>query len=108
MHKSTSESGTLREILIYAQACAMQLLPRGHASHRHSAVDWSKPADQWPPELRSVRAYDVVQRPGDVLYLPQSRAASRTACLTASRRHGFVSLQVPHALHHKPRSEPTM
>ena len=49
----------------------MQLLPRGHASHRHSAVDWSKPADQWPPELRSVRAYDVVQRPGDVLYLPQ-------------------------------------
>ncbi len=64
--------GTRRFILADPEeACAMNLLPRGHASHRHSAVDWSKPADQWPPELRSVGAYDVVQRPGDVLYLPQ-------------------------------------
>ena len=64
--------GTRRFILADPEeACAMHLLPRGHASHRHSAVDWSQPADQWPAELRSVRAYDVVQRPGDVLYLPQ-------------------------------------
>ena len=74
----------------------MQLLPRGHASHRHSSVDWSQPADQWPAELRSVAAYDVVQRPGDVLYLPQSCAASQTACSTESRRHGFIS---PHRYH---------
>ena len=25
------------------EACAMHLLPRGHASHRHSAVDWKNP-----------------------------------------------------------------
>ena len=41
--------GTRRFILADPEeACAMSLLPRGHASHRHSAVDWSKPADQWP------------------------------------------------------------
>jgi hypothetical protein len=64
--------GTRRFILADPEeACAMQLLPRGHASHRHSSVDWSQPSGRWPAELRSVRAYDVVQRPGDVLYLPQ-------------------------------------
>ena len=53
------------------EACAMDLLPRDAPSARHSPHDWSADPQKWPPGLRDARAYDVLQRPGDVLYLPQ-------------------------------------
>jgi len=51
--------------------CAMYLLAKNHPSGRHSAVDWSNP-DSWDkfPLFPSMPAHEVVQRPGDFLYLP--------------------------------------
>ena len=45
-------------------------LPRG-TRRTATRLSIGVTCDQWPAELRSVRAYDAVQRPGDVLYLPQ-------------------------------------
>jgi hypothetical protein len=52
-------------------SCDMYLLPKNHPSGRHSEVDWSNP-DSWEkfPRFPTMPAHEVVQRPGDFLYLP--------------------------------------
>ena len=49
---------------------AMYLLAKNHLSGRHSKVDWSNP-DPWEkfPDFPTMPAHEVVQRPGDFLYL---------------------------------------
>jgi len=51
--------------------CDMYLLAKNHPSGRHSEVDWSNP-DGWEnfPKFPTMPAHEVVQRPGDFLYLP--------------------------------------
>ena len=51
--------------------CDMYLLAKNHPSGRHSKVDWSNP-DSWEefPDFPTMPAHEVVQRPGDFLYLP--------------------------------------
>ena len=48
----------------------MNLLPRGHPSARHSAVDWSDPDLESYPTFADARVNEVVMLPCDVLYLP--------------------------------------
>ena len=63
---------SLRYILVAPEdSCDMYLLGRNHPSGRHSAVDWSKP-DSWGdfPDFPTMPAHEVVQEPGDMLYLP--------------------------------------
>ena len=48
----------------------MNLLPRGHPSARHSAVDWSDPDLESFPTFAKATVNEVVLQPGDVLYLP--------------------------------------
>ncbi|KAK7234419.1 tRNAPhe (7-(3-amino-3-carboxypropyl)wyosine37-C2)-hydroxylase [Aureococcus anophagefferens] len=52
-------------------SCDMYLLAKNHPSGRHSEVDWSNP-DSWDkfPRFPTMKAHEVVQRPGDFLYLP--------------------------------------
>ena len=53
-------------------ACDMYLHPLGHPSARQSRVDWSRP-ESWLPEFprfASMPAHEIVQEPGDALYLP--------------------------------------
>lgn len=53
-----------------SQCVNMNLLPRGHPSARHSAVDWSNPdLDNFPTFVKT-HVNEVVLQPGDVLYLP--------------------------------------
>ena len=50
----------------------MYLHPLGHPSARQSRVDWSRP-ESWLPEFprfASMPAHEIVQEPGDALYLP--------------------------------------
>ncbi|KAJ1451082.1 hypothetical protein M885DRAFT_530652 [Pelagophyceae sp. CCMP2097] len=64
--------GRRRYILVDpAESCHMHLLPKDHPSGRHSAVDWSKP-ESWAafPDFPTMQAHEVVQQPGDFLYLP--------------------------------------
>ena len=65
--------GRRRYILVDpAQGCCdMYLLPKDHPSGRHSEVDWSKPAT-WGkfPRFAGMPSHEVVQEPGDMLYLP--------------------------------------
>jgi len=64
--------GRRRYILVDPDdSCAMYLLAKNHPSGRHSAVDWSKP-ETWDayPKFPAMLAHEVVQRPGDFLYLP--------------------------------------
>ena len=64
--------GRRRYILVAPEdSCDMYLLGRNHPSGRHSAVDWSKP-ESWAdyPDFPTMPAHEVVQEPGDMLYLP--------------------------------------
>ena len=64
-------TGERRYILAHPNQCKnMALLPIGHPSGRHSAVDWSDPDFEKFPQFRDVMANEVVLQPGDVLYLP--------------------------------------
>jgi hypothetical protein len=64
-------SGRRRYILAHPDQCNnMNLLPRGHPSARHSAVDWSDPDLESYPTFADARVNEVVMLPGDVLYLP--------------------------------------
>lgn len=63
--------GQRRYILAHPSQCNnMNLLPRGHPSARHSAVDWSNPDLENFPTFAEARVNEVVMQPGDVLYLP--------------------------------------
>mmetsp|Transcript_385 Transcript_385/g.546 ORF Transcript_385/g.546 Transcript_385/m.546 type:complete len:216 (+) Transcript_385:832-1479(+) len=65
--------GRRRYILVDPEdSCDMYLLHRTHPSGRHSQVDWSKP-ETWDndfPKFPKMLAHEVIQRPGDFLYLP--------------------------------------
>lgn len=63
--------GERRYILSHPNQCQnLALLPKGHPSARHSAVDWSDPDLEKYPEFKEARANEVVLQAGDVLYLP--------------------------------------
>ena len=63
--------GQRRYILAHPSQCNnMNLLPRGHPSARHSAVDWSDPDLEAFPTFAKAHVNEVVMQPGDVLYLP--------------------------------------
>mmetsp|Transcript_16172 Transcript_16172/g.30493 ORF Transcript_16172/g.30493 Transcript_16172/m.30493 type:complete len:616 (+) Transcript_16172:258-2105(+) len=53
-----------------SQCINMNLLPRGHPSARHSAVDWSNPDLRDFPTFPKTHVNEIVMQPGDVLYLP--------------------------------------
>jgi ribosomal protein L16 Arg81 hydroxylase len=64
-------AGRRRYILAHPSQCSsMNLLPRGHPSARHSAVDWSNPDLEEFPTFADARVNEIVMMPGDVLYLP--------------------------------------
>lgn len=64
-------SGQRRYILSHPGQCKnMNLLPRGHPSARHSAVDWSNPNLENFPTFEDATVNEIVMQPGDVLYLP--------------------------------------
>lgn len=63
--------GQRRYILAHPNQCNnMNLLPRGHPSARHSAVDWANPDLENFPTFSQAHVNEVVLQPGDVLYLP--------------------------------------
>eukprot|EP00934_Nitzschia_sp_Nitz4_P008700 Nitzschia sp. Nitz4//scaffold32_size149145//108243//109937//NITZ4_002894-RA/size149145-processed-gene-0.133-mRNA-1//-1//CDS//3329548114//8690//frame0 len=63
--------GERRYILAHPNQCELlTILPRGHPSARHSAIDWSDPDIDRYPEFAAARGNEVVLQPGDVLYLP--------------------------------------
>ena len=63
--------GQRRYILAHPNQCLnMNLLPKGHPSARHSAVDWSNPDLEDYPTFENARVNEIVMQPGDVLYLP--------------------------------------
>ncbi|KAG7354237.1 cupin-like domain containing protein [Nitzschia inconspicua] len=63
--------GERRYVLAHPNQCKrLSLLPKGHPSARHSAVDWSDPDLDSYPEFAEARGNEVVLQPGDVLYLP--------------------------------------
>jgi hypothetical protein len=63
--------GERRYILADPSQCPfMSLLPKGHPSARHSAVDWSDPDLKTYPEFAHAEGNEVVLQAGDVLYLP--------------------------------------
>lgn len=63
--------GRRRYILAHPNQCNnMNLLPRGHPSARHSAVDWSDADLENFPTFGKARVNEIVMQPGDVLYLP--------------------------------------
>lgn len=63
--------GQRRYILAHPNQCNnMNLLPRGHPSARHSAVDWSDPDLEDFPTFADAHVNEVVMQPGDVMYLP--------------------------------------
>jgi hypothetical protein len=63
--------GERRYILSHPNQCKnLALLPKGHPSARHSAVDWSDPDLEKYPEFQLARGNEVVLQAGDVLYLP--------------------------------------
>jgi hypothetical protein len=64
-------AGQRRYILAHPNQCLnMNLLPRGHPSARHSAVDWSDPDLENYPTFKQAKVNEIVMQPGDVLYLP--------------------------------------
>ena len=64
-------AGRRRYILAHPSQCSsMNLLPKGHPSARHSAVDWSNPDLEEFPTFADARVNEIVMMPGDVLYLP--------------------------------------
>lgn len=63
--------GERRYILSHPNQCKnLALLPRGHPSARHSAVDWSDPDWEKFPEFSDAEVNEVVMQAGDMLYLP--------------------------------------
>mmetsp|Transcript_25825 Transcript_25825/g.39626 ORF Transcript_25825/g.39626 Transcript_25825/m.39626 type:complete len:553 (+) Transcript_25825:130-1788(+) len=63
--------GARRYILAHPSQCNyLSLLPKGHPSARHSAVDWSDPDLDSFPEFALAKGNEVVLQAGDVLYLP--------------------------------------
>mmetsp|Transcript_35156 Transcript_35156/g.85067 ORF Transcript_35156/g.85067 Transcript_35156/m.85067 type:complete len:622 (-) Transcript_35156:81-1946(-) len=63
--------GERRYVLAHPEECPrLSLLPKGHPSARHSAVDWSDPDLETYPEFAEARGNEVVLQAGDVLYLP--------------------------------------
>jgi hypothetical protein len=63
--------GERRYILAHPDQCEnLCLLPRGHPSARHSAVDWSDPDWEEFPRFADAEVNEVVLQAGDVLYLP--------------------------------------
>lgn len=63
--------GERRYVLAHPNQCPLlSLLPKGHPSARHSAVDWSDPDLDTYPEFAHARANEVVLQAGDALYLP--------------------------------------
>ncbi len=63
--------GERRYILSHPDQCEnLALLPRGHPSARHSAVDWSDPDWEEFPMFAEAEVNEVVLQAGDVLYLP--------------------------------------
>ena len=63
--------GERRYILSHPKQCpVLSLLPKGHPSARHSAVDWSDPDLDTYPEFAQAESNEVVLQAGDVLYLP--------------------------------------
>lgn len=63
--------GQRRYMLSHPGQCLnMNLLPRGHPSARHSAVDWSDPDLEAFPTFAKATVNEVILQPGDVLYLP--------------------------------------
>lgn len=64
-------AGQRRYILAHPNQCLnLNLLPRGHPSARHSAVDWSDPDLDTYPTFKQAQVNEIVMQPGDVLYLP--------------------------------------
>jgi Cupin-like domain len=62
--------GTRRYILSHPNQCdKLALLPMGHASARHSAVDYTNPDLQTYPEFEQAMGNEVVLQAGQVLYL---------------------------------------
>jgi hypothetical protein len=66
--------GERRYILSPPDQCQnLALLPKGHPSARHSAIDWSEepfPDLEQFPQFADARSNEVVLQAGDVLYLP--------------------------------------
>lgn len=63
--------GERRYILSHPNQCEnLALLPRGHPSARHSAVDWSDPDFENFPQFANAEVNEVILQAGDVLYLP--------------------------------------
>mmetsp|Transcript_28720 Transcript_28720/g.69536 ORF Transcript_28720/g.69536 Transcript_28720/m.69536 type:complete len:509 (+) Transcript_28720:371-1897(+) len=63
--------GERRYILSHPNQCQnLALLPKGHPSARHSAVNWSDPDLETYPQFKEARGNEVVLQAGDVLYLP--------------------------------------
>lgn len=63
--------GERRYILSHPEQCPfLSLLPKGHPSARHSAVDWSDPDLDAYPEFALAKGNEIVMQAGDVLYLP--------------------------------------
>jgi hypothetical protein len=65
--------GERRYILSHPDQCRnLALLPKGHPSARHSAVNWADPDLEKYPEFAEAKSNEVVLQAGDVLYLPTS------------------------------------
>lgn len=63
--------GERRYVLSHPKQCPLlSLLPKGHPSARHSAVDWSNPDLDTYPEFSQAEGNEIVLQAGDVLYLP--------------------------------------
>mmetsp|Transcript_6230 Transcript_6230/g.15411 ORF Transcript_6230/g.15411 Transcript_6230/m.15411 type:complete len:559 (+) Transcript_6230:174-1850(+) len=63
--------GERRYILSHPNQCPLlSLLPKGHPSARHSAVDWCNPNLEKYPEFAQAVGNEVVLQVGDVMYLP--------------------------------------
>jgi len=63
--------GERRYILSHPKECTnLALLPKGHPSARHSAVDWSNPDLHQYPQFSQAKSNEIVLQAGDVLYLP--------------------------------------
>lgn len=63
--------GMRRYVLMHPDQCEyMHMLPRGHPSGRHSAIDYSQPDPVKFPNYLKLKGNEVILQPGDVLYLP--------------------------------------
>ena len=63
--------GRRRYILSHPKQCEkLALLPLGHDSARHSAVDYADPDLERFPEFADAKANEVVLEAGQIMYLP--------------------------------------